>query len=173
MLATFYEWRNWRPVKQKECVQVGGTTVGFLTLSWCYIIFVTFELRHPDFKKSPENVVKHLFTFPMESLIRSQSLPQTDSSFLSLLAPCLSTIFFPLPIQSSKSFPALSPIRFPSPCWWAIKDHSGAIYFWRNFWVLEILQNKTLPNKPFSVCLLILKSQSPTLDWFVSASRVN
>lgn len=99
---------------------------------------------------------------------------QIDSSSISILAPCLFTISFLLSTHSPQSFLApCFPLGSHLYLGWAIKDLSSPIHLWRKLWVLQILQNKTVPNKLLSECWLVLKSQSLTLDWFVSGSVVN
>lgn len=187
LLTTFYEWRNWDGVKQR--VSIGWEDhlwvpdmilmLYVLVTPWpCFDIWAGISvesinrketgdsLNLKKKKKKQENVVKHLFTFPMKSLIRSQSPPQTDINPLSLLAPFLSTTYPPSICPFSLLFSCpLFPIRFPSLSWWAMKDYSDPIYLCRKLGGILSLQNKTLPNKHFLECWLVLKAQILTLNW--------
>lgn len=94
-----------------------------------------------------------LFSWSLLSDYTTQS--RSNSSSIPILAPCLFTISFLLSTRSPQSFLApCFPLGSHLYLGWAIKDLSSPIHLWRKLWVLQILQNKTVPNKLFSA------------DWF-------
>lgn len=146
--ATFYKWGNWGPGKWRECLQVGSTICGLCDIILILYVFVTQE---PG--ECGETFI--YFSHGVSYQIIPHSPGQIDRSSISILAPCLFTISFFLSTRSPQSFLAPGfPLGSHLYLGWAIKDLSSLIHLWRKLWVLQILQNKTVPNKLFSA------------DWF-------